>query len=116
MKTKSISQLKKKADSVFSKWIRNRDKRCYTCKKGLAEQCGHYISRSYLYLRYDETNCHGQCVSCNVFKNGNLPVYALRLIDDYGMELLELWEQTKYKKIPNPRQYYLDIIKKYGTS
>ena len=39
--------------------------------------------------RYDERNNHCQCVACNVFKKGNLTVYALRLIKIYGTKLLE---------------------------
>jgi len=110
MKTKSLSQLKKEADKVFSKWIRKRDSKCYTCVSGKAEQCGHYISRSYLYLRYDERNCHGQCISCNVFKKGNLTNYAVRLVNEYGVELLKEFERVKHLKIENPRQFYQDII------
>ncbi len=112
-KLKSISKLKKQADKVFSKWIRERDKGCYTCINGLAEQCGHYVSRSYLNLRYSELNCHGQCISCNLFKNGNLTVYSLRLINDYGVDLLKEFDRTKHLKVENPRKFYESIIQKY---
>lgn len=80
---------------------------------GEAEQCGHYVSRSYLYLRYDEKNCHGQCVSCNVFKSGNMTSYALRLINDYGVQLLKDFDRLKHLKVENPRKFYESIIKKY---
>lgn len=116
MKLKSISKLKKEADRVFSLWIRKRDKKCYTCLKGKAEQCGHYISRSYLYLRYDERNCHGQCVGCNIFRNGNLTVYAIRLVNQYGNKVLHEFDRLKGFKVENPRKFYETIIKKYETN
>lgn len=58
-------------------------------------QCGHYVSRSYTNLRFDERNCNAQCVGCNVFKYGNLTVYALKLIDKYGVEILDTLDRTK---------------------
>lgn len=112
-KLKSISKLKREADKVFSLWIRNRDSNCYTCINGKAEQCGHYISRSYLNLRYDEKNCHGQCVGCNVFKSGNITSYALRLINEFGVDLLKEFDRLKGLKVENPRVFYEGIIKKY---
>lgn len=112
-KQKSISQLKKLADKVFSLWIRARDSGCYTCIGGKGEQCGHYISRSYLNLRYSETNCHAQCVACNVFKSGNLTSYAIRLINQYGTEILHEFDHQKGLKVENPRKFYEEIIQKY---
>lgn len=89
----SVRQLKVKLDTVFSKFIRTRDNwTCYTCgKHGVGGQihCGHFISRSHNSTRYDEMNCNAQCVACNVFKDGNMGEYALRLIKDYGEEEFE---------------------------
>jgi hypothetical protein len=113
-KLKSISRLKKDADHAFSHWIRKRDAKCYTCITGRAEQNGHYVSRAYLALRYSEKNCHAQCVSCNVFRNGNLTVYALKLIEEYGTEILKEFENTKRNHISNPRKFYEEIISKYA--
>lgn len=38
-------------------------------------QCGHFIDRRHMATRFDPDNCHPQCVSCNVFKSGNIPMY-----------------------------------------
>ena len=88
IKLPSISKLKKEADRIFSLYIRERDNyTCYTCgKKGdkTNMDCGHYKSRVFLGTRYDEKNCHCQDKSCNIFKSGNLTVYAIRLEKDYG--------------------------------
>lgn len=94
MKTKanSVSELKKKADKVFSIWIRNRDSVdgyavCFTCgvPKPISQmQAGHFVSRRVNLLRYDEKNVHAQCYSCNVMKHGDLYTYAKKLDEYYG--------------------------------
>src|SRR3990167_754356 len=75
----TITKLKHKADTVFSIWIRNRDKECFTCGSRQNLQCGHYVSRSHNSTRYDEENCHAQCIGCNVFKSGNMAEYSHQL-------------------------------------
>ena len=62
----STTILKKKADAIFSTYIRlkyadeNLDVQCFTCDKVLPYkkiQNGHFYSRGILSLRYDEQNC-----------------------------------------------------------
>jgi 5-methylcytosine-specific restriction endonuclease McrA len=113
-KLKSIKTLKTKADKVFSLWIRNREPYCYTCGSKKNLQAGHFVSRSYLFLRYEPDNVHTQCVSCNVFKNGNMAVYALRLTDQYGEYILREFERNKRKSVANTRLFLEGIIKRYG--
>jgi 5-methylcytosine-specific restriction endonuclease McrA len=93
MKTNnSVSTLKKKADKVFSIWIRTRDSEngyaeCFTCgvQKLISQmQAGHFVSRAVNLLRYDEKNVHAQCYSCNVMKHGDLYTYAKKLDEFYG--------------------------------
>lgn len=121
-KLKSISKLKKETDSVFSVWIRQRgmDDRgyntCFTCKKKKfwkELQCGHYISRSFLSLRYDPRNCHPQDIACNLFKKGNLDVYAIELIKEYGTGILEELNKEKYIFEKFDRKRYNEIINEY---
>lgn len=111
MKIKSPThvQLKRELDRVFSDFIRKRDNyTCITCghqgtKKDI--QNGHYIERNKVGTRYDEENCNAQCVNCNVWKKGNLRVYAVKLIEKYGNGVLErLLEKAKLnqgKKMSN---------------
>lgn len=98
IKKPTLSQLRRKLDKVFSEFIRQRDKGiCCTCGKQDTwkyMQCGHYISRSSLATRYNEINCHCQCVGCNIFKKGNMPSYTLFLQKKYGYEII----QSLYKK------------------
>ena len=75
------------ADIVFSKFIRQFFSidgfcQCYTCRANMRWQeldCGHFVSRATLFLRWDERNAKPQCKNCNQFKNGNLTLYAARL-------------------------------------
>jgi Bacteriophage Lambda NinG protein len=75
-------------DAVFSRYIRHKyaDKdglvKCYTCPAiepiAMIEN-GHYISRSHMYLRWDERNNRPQCSVCNNLKHGNIAVYTANL-------------------------------------
>ena len=95
-KTITISQLKKQADTAFAKYIRYRDSeltplgwvgRCITCNHYYPIeqlQCGHFQSRRFNSTRFDEENCNGQCVGCNVFRYGEQYKYAKALDMKYG--------------------------------
>ena len=97
----STTILKKKADSIFSTYIRlkyaddNLDVQCFTCDKVLPYkkiQNGHFYSRGILSLRYDEQNCRPQCYGCNIAQKGNYIEYYKRLekeIGKGGMDYLE---------------------------
>ena len=72
-KSKSIKLAKAKADKYFAEYIRLRDqnKPCITCGNYGQKDCGHFISRRYEAVRYDERNANGQCLKCNRFEYGN---------------------------------------------
>jgi len=74
-----LSGLIEDADTIFSRFIRLKYAnergmvKCYTCPTVVhwtMIQNGHYISRSHLYLRWDERNCRPQCRNCNEAKYG----------------------------------------------
>lgn len=98
-KKKTRGQLVKELDRVFSIFIRQRgmDARgfnsCYTCgttARWQDLQCGHFISRRHYSTRWDEKNCKPQDAKCNVFNQGNAPVFAAKLIEEYGASILNL--------------------------
>lgn len=89
----SVAKLKKTADTIFSQYIRLRDSdkdgnlKCISCdvvKPWKEMQNGHFVTRGCNLLRYDELNCNGQCVGCNMFKAGNLFEYGRQLDLKYG--------------------------------
>lgn len=116
-KTKSLSKYKKEFDAVFSKFIRQRDNHtCYTCgiiMEPTKSQNGHFVPRQYLSLRWDERNCHAQCYACNVLYNGQPSVYAIKLTEQYGPDILREFE-AKRKELTKLREdFYIENISKY---
>lgn len=98
------SKLIEKLDDVFSMFIRLRDSntngtfRCISCGRILPfEQadCGHYINRKHMSLRFSEKNCNAQCRSCNRFDEGNIQGYRRGLITKYGEPTVILLEAMK---------------------
>src|ERR1700761_4141052 len=72
------------ADAVYSRWLRlsNADKdasvSCFTCgikMRWQDAQCGHFVKRGNLFLRWDTRNTKIQCAGCNIHKGGNYSRY-----------------------------------------
>ena len=111
------------ADKAFSLFIRTRDSqayegrafRCISCGRVLPiEQadCGHYVNRSHMSLRFSEKNCNTQCRFCNRFQEGNIQDYRKGLIEKIGEQevlLLEAQKNITAKK----SNFELDIIAKF---
>lgn len=105
--------LKRKAWNVFSKWVRERDKRCVTCGSRDQLQAGHFWHGV---LDFDEKNINAQCKQCNYFMSGNLAPYSMYLINKYGPEecrKLEARHWIAMKGEFRSDKDYLDIIEKY---
>lgn len=96
----------RKADEAFSLFIRTRDSqpysgrafRCISCGRVLPisqADCGHYVNRAHMSLRFSELNCHAQCRHCNRFREGNIQDYRRGLIDRIGEQRLLLLEAQK---------------------
>ena len=111
-KKKTVSQLKKKVDKVFSLWIRKRDKRCFTCGRP-ASQAGHFQSRRFSATRYDEINVQSQCIKCNIFCYGEQYIFGEKLNLVYGEGTAEKLRK-KAQKLHQFTVKELDgIIEKY---
>ena len=112
-----------KLDKVFSLYIRLRDSengvfKCISCgkyKRFEQADCGHYVNRQHMSLRYSEMNCNAQCRHCNRFLEGNIQGYRRGLIDKYGESNVELLEsmQNKTNKIS---EFELEEMIKYYQS
>jgi len=89
MRTKKVKQYLwslKRADDEFSKYIRERDKRCMRCKrvedfKKLT--CSHFWVRQHKGTRFDPENCIALCWPCHAFhfekeKQGAYRDYMIR--------------------------------------
>jgi hypothetical protein len=102
----------KKLDTVFSKFVRQRDMengygKCCSCKKLIeAGDAGHFINRRWYSTRWHEQNVHLQCLSCNRFQEGNAAGYALFMLDKYGKEHVEYLQALSRE----PARYSLSDI------
>ena len=106
--------LRDKAWSTFSKWIRNRDKRCVTCGNTETLQAGHFWHAC---LDFDEVNINAQCTGCNKWRHGNLAKYSTYLIRKYGIEdfhALDLRHTRALAGEYKTEQDYEDLILKYS--
>lgn len=97
----STATLVRKADAVFSKYIRLRDSaaynykyfRCISCgqiKPFEQMDCGHFISRTHMATRFDEENAHGECRFCNRFSADHIIAYQRNLEAKIGKERVDM--------------------------
>lgn len=112
------SALTKKAQGVFNKYIRLRDKAepCISCGHTGRRQrhAGHFrpVGRNHQ-LRFNEDNCHSQCSICNNHLSGNLVPYREALITKIGEDkviALEEDNETKSYSVQELRE----IIETYN--
>lgn len=117
---RDIPKLKRKADKLFSIFIRNRDTSCFTCDATLPyerRQAGHWISRTVGATRYDDRNVNTQCVRCNIWKYGNGAEYADRIVKRYGQSVFdELIRKSHDKSFQMTLEFLEEIINKYGQT
>ena len=109
----SLTRLHKKARAIFAHWIVLRDKGiCFTCCRQ-GNQCGHF--RHGKNMDFSEKGNHCQCVACNLFRSGNLAVYAQKLIEKYGVEIIKELNQEADKPRVFKRSELEEIIKRYAN-
>ena len=112
LKDNDVSVLKRLAQTVVNKYIRERDKLlpCVSC--GFTphyDKKGNYITRQWhashympmgnnSAIRYDEDNIHKACSICNNHLSGNLVPYRIELIKKIGLEKVIFLETQKHPK------------------
>lgn len=85
---RSLTWWKERAWKLFSEYVRRKHSdehgysRCYTCEvrahwKQL--QCGHGIPGRNNAVLLDESICRPQCAYCNIWKHGQLHIFATKL-------------------------------------
>lgn len=119
MKAKTITQLRKQADVLFSKMVRMRDcdgygwGECITCgvKKAWKEaHCGHFQSRRFPATRWDEMNCNLQCAGCNLFGAGEQYKHGMAIDAKYGDGTAKALEVKAHTYFKVTRQYLEEVI------
>jgi NAD-dependent dihydropyrimidine dehydrogenase PreA subunit len=127
LKKKSISTLKSELQKIFNTYIRLRDTQydkgqaffvCISCgEKKTTDQmhAGHYwpVGGNEA-VRFDEDNCHGQCIACNYHKHGNEKGYRPRLIKKIGQsrfDMLEIKRLNRSKMMAFELEYLIEDYK-----
>ena len=87
-----------RADKWFSRFIRLKNAfdyggtivtRCYTCNKTYNVKnldCGHYINREHISVRFNENNARPQCTYCNHYRSGKHFDFGVKLAKEIGVE------------------------------
>lgn len=130
MKKNPTKGLILKLDNIFSKYIRlrdaksNGDVKCFTCGgtwNWTEMDCGHYITRACKSTRWDEQNCQPQCRAENRYHEGVKDIFALKLQEKYGKDILfnlNIRKNTVFKPTPEwlklKIDYYKEKVKKLG--
>ena len=121
-KKKTISQLKKKLQPIFNRYIRLRDcgddrgAKCISCGEWFRFEdmdAGHYFARSgYDGLRFNEDNVHAEHSGCNRFDDSHLIGYGINLHKKIGEERYEaLLEAAKMYKMHGNKWYRSELEK-----
>lgn len=120
----TVSKLKKKLDTIFSKYVRlsHADKsgyvKCYTCgvkkyweKDGM--QAGHFMSRKHTSTRFDEKNVMPQCYSCNCHFYGRQFEFGKNLDKQFGEGTSDALLQKSRQTQKNTVADLQDLIQLY---
>ena len=112
---------------ICHKYIRERDKykSCISCGEPWNDkhQAGHfYKAELFSTLKFNEDNIHGQCMGCNLYKEGNESQYRVNLPKRIGIEkynelnrLASLEKKSTFKwsrtELTRIRNYYKNKLK-----
>lgn len=103
---KGISDLDALLWKRFAKYIKLRDSNpegmayCISCPRHLhisEADAGHYYSREFPYLKFEEANVHLQCRICNRAMAGNPKGFKHGLVRKYDFGILLWLEARKHK-------------------
>lgn len=117
MKSKIKSKLKRKADTLFSKYIRGKYGYCQLEGKdkihcGGVLQCMHIETRGIIALRYSEDNVLCGCQGHHVYYTYH-PGQWIEFIADKYPEKMKYVMEHKNDHVKSNEAFYEDIIRKY---
>ncbi len=125
-KLQPIKNLRKNVWDLNSEWVRRREANfqgyiaCFTCGKQehwKEMNAGHYIHRDS--LDFEEININPQCVRCNKWLSGNSGVYAIKLIEVFGLKAFKnleakrcLIKKFNREELENLKKFYQKKLEK----
>jgi hypothetical protein len=89
-KAEKLSTITNRLDALTSRIVRLRDRRCVVCGSTENLQCGHYLSRVFVNVRWDLRNCNCQCARCNMAHEYNVWPYTTWMLQEYGAGVLTM--------------------------
>ena len=109
-KMKSKAAYAKEAQTAFNAFIRLRDadKPCISCGRHHTGQyhAGHYLSvGARPELRFEESNVYKQCAPCNNNLSGNIVLYRIALVKQFGLQLVD-WLESHHE----PKKYTIEQL------
>lgn len=110
-KIKSRSAWLKEAQQAFNAYVRWRDRflPCISCGRHHNGKwnAGHYLSTGARpELRFDESNVHKQCETCNTYLHGNLILYRASLLGRIGLKAVVTLEGHH-----EPKKYTIEDLR-----
>lgn len=117
-KLPSLPQLTQKAQTIFNRYIRHRDRHdpCISCGLHVdSYDAGHYVPvKGGSALRFHEWNVNKECKSCNGFDGFHLVGYRKRLIHKIGPDAVEWLDQNRREVKKWTREELNQIIQLYA--
>lgn len=125
-KKPSTASLVRKLDRVFSEYIRLRDSKPFGYKYARCISCGqikpydqfdagHFIGRTHMATRFDESNVWCECRSCNRFSPDHMIYYQRNLEVRIGKDKVDLL-MARGKQTKKWSAFELDLLIKYYTA
>jgi len=113
--------IKGKAWEAVRAYVKRHEKDCYTCDsknlQGQNYQCGHFIpvalSGSNNTLSWDYRQIHAQCGRCNGVGQGQQVAYRIKLVAQYGEEVVKELEARRWKV--DPIKNWQEVIETFNA-
>lgn len=105
--------LEKRADQVFSLWIRNRDGKCRGCGTTKHLQCAHIVSRRYRAVRWTPSNAVALCRGCHMFFTMRPLEWDVWVVKNIGATVYAGLKKQALAGIRTSEIDYAGIIKAY---
>lgn len=122
MKTKPLIKINKLKDKVWTVYSTLRRMSaadfqgnvvCYTCNKVLHWKEAHLGHFKHNKVDFDPRNTRIQCTGCNTYRGGRLDVYAVKLIEEIGLEAVKDLEICAARFVRYTRQELNEFLIKF---
>lgn len=125
IKHDSLKKLESELWKWFSLYIRQRDCKdgyfkCPSCglvKEYRSADAGHFISRQFKSIKYDERNVYAQCKRCNGLGYADMNIFRNFIIGKHGQVAIENLELKRDYEKAHPFKFqrfeFLEMIEKY---